>query len=334
MKKKVLSLFFFLSVYNGFSQCCSPGNPVGGDVNQGVMNKNSLRTILFFKNSVSNDYYEGDKKSTGPSYIDKGTFNFSGVTLAYGLLKKLTIESELGYFINKKQELDTKFGRQELEGSGLSDLSFIGKFKIFSNPDNQLEITTGAGYKISVGEYQQRNEYGVLLPIDIQPSTGASGYIGSLFLYKGFIEKKLRFFFTSRAQITSSEVVFTEIIPTKYYKFGNFFNNSIFASYSLTPRWSLILQARHEYRTQDQYKDQNHDYKIYASSGGQKLIAVPQLVFEIRQGFIASALFDIPLYQYYNEKQLATAYAGSIAVSKVFGFQRPEKKIENPKAEK
>ncbi len=333
--KSVLFLFFFATLTRGLSQCCSPGNPVGGDANQGVMNKNTLRTILFYKNSVSNDYYEGAKKFNGKTYVDKGSYNFSGFTLAYGLLKKLTFECDLGYFINKSQEFNTREGKQILKGTGLSDLGFGGKYKLFFSSEKQLEITGGAGYKISVGEYQQRNEKGILLPVDIQPATGASGPFATLFLYRGFIEKKIRLFSNSRVQITPNPVVLTEIIPTKYYLFGTIFTSSAFASWSISHRWNLILQTRYEFRAKDRFRfEGNEEFKNYESSGGQKVLAVPQVVFEIRPGFMASALFDIPVYQYYNERQLATAYACTFGLSKVFDLGRSQKKpIELPSKE-
>lgn len=328
LKHFLLSSFFLIYSFFGFSQCCSPGNPVGGDANQGVSKKNSLRVIGFVKNSISNDYYEGTRKSQTSSFVERGTFNFSGVTLAYGLLKRFTVETEIGYFLSKKQEYNTTYGKKELRGTGFSDLAFIGKFKLYSRPESQFEFTGGGGYKIPIGPHQQRNENGILLPIDIQPSSGASGFIGTLFFYKGFSEKKLRFFLTSRVQINPYDVVFDEIIPTKYYHFGNFYTTSFFSSYGLSHRLNFVLQTRYEYRTQDFYKfrgDQN--YRIYESSGGQKIFVVPQVLFEISQGLNASAMFDFPVYQYYNQKQLATAYAGTITISKVFDFSHPEKKV-------
>lgn len=300
---------------------------MGGDANQGVLNKNSVRIIGVLKNSISNDYYEGSKKSGGTSFVDRGSFRFSGITLAYGLFKRVTIETELGYFLSKKQEYNTGLGKQELIGSGLSDLGFIGKYRIVSISASQFEFTGGAGYKIPIGPHQQRNEKGILLPIDIQPASGAYGFLGTLFLYKGYLEKKMRFFLTSRVQITPYDVVFSEIVPDKYYRFGNFYTTSLFTSYSLSHRWSMVLQARHEYRTKDSYKfEGDAGYRTYESSGGQKIFVVPQVIFEIRQGFNASAIFDFPVYQYYNQKQLATAYAGAFTLSKVFDFSRPEKK--------
>lgn len=327
MRIRFTIVFCFLFSVKGISQCCSPGNPVGGDANQGVLNKNIFRAIGIFKNSVSNDYYEGDKKSGAPSFVDKGSFNFSGIALAYGLHNRLTLESELGYFLSKKQEYNTITGKQVMVGKGLSDLALIGKYKLISKPHDQFELTVGGGYKIPVGQYQQRNQSGILLPIDIQPSSGAYGFLGTLFLYKGYAEKKLRFCLTSRMQVITQDVVFNEIIPAKYYRFGDFYTTSFFAFYGLSHRWSMVLQARHEYRTRDIYKfSGDAEYRVYGSSGGQKVLIIPQVVFEVRQGLNASMMFDIPVYQYYNQKQLATAYAGTITLSKTFDFSRSVKK--------
>lgn len=321
MRRSVTIILAFFPFFYGFSQCCSPGNPVGGDANQGVLNRNTLKVIGIVKNSVSNDYYEGDKKYSGTSFVDKGTFRFSGLTLAYGLSKNITIENELGYFLSKKQEYVTPRGNMELKGAGLSDLSLLGKYRIFSRSDNQFELTCGAGGKIPIGQYQQRNENGILLPIDIQPSSGAYGYLGTFFLYKGFVEKNIRFFLTSRVQITPYAVALTEI--SKYYRFGNFYTSSLFSSWSISHRWNAVLQLRHEFRSRDVYKIFGESgYRVYESSGGQKLIAVPQFIFEICQGLNASFMVDIPIYQYYNQRQLATAYAGTVTLTKNFNLNR------------
>jgi hypothetical protein len=315
-------VFFFISslLYienNIHAQCCSPGNPVGGDANQGVMNKGSIKIIPFVKNSTSEYYFEGSKKSSDFSFVDKGTFLFSGLSLAWGITQKITFENEIGYFIHKTQQYITPSGKKQLSGYGFSDMAIIGKYRIYNNTGNEIEVTFGGGYKFPLGNFQQRNKNGILLPIDIQPTTGTQGFIASIFLYKGFLQKKLKFFLNSRAVFTPRPAIFTEIIPKKYYQYGNFYMTSLFAAYAASHRWSIIFQLRGEYREMDKFKfEGENSYRDYLSSGGYKLFGVPQLMYSFRNNLSVSCSFDAPVYQYYNQKQLATLYAFSFMLTK------------------
>jgi len=324
MKKVLIVLSLIITTpFAIFSQCCSPGTPIGGEANQGVLDAKTLKILTFLKSSSSNDYYAGDQ-ITKPSLLDKGGFNFLGFNLSYGINNRLTIDSELGYFINKTQEY--LFGNYQLTGSGLSDISFITKYKAYFNKDKQLEVVSGIGIKIPIGQYQQRSE-GVLLPIDVQPTNGAYGYIISIFIYKGYIEKNLRFFLTSRATIAPHDVAYTEINPVKYYNYGDLYTFSLFTSYNLSVKWNVILQTRYELRTQDKYKFGNEsNYQPFTSSGGHKFFLVPQINYNILPKWYLSLLFDYPVYQYYNMKQLGTGYAFGVNISRTLDFVKQIKK--------
>ena len=320
MKRYFFVILFTLASLFTYSQCCSPGNPIGGDGNQGVLNKRTAKVVSSYRSSTSNQYFGGDQP-TRPKFVKRGSFDFIGLNLSYGLTGKLTLESELGYFINKTQEyMVTEF---VLSGNGLSDLSLLFKYKLFSKKSAQIEISPGLGVKQAIGPYQQRME-GVLLPIDVQPSNGNFGYVASLFFYKGYIEKGLRFFLTCRAEITPYPVKYWEVTPTKYWIYGSLFTSSFYTSYAINHRWTALVQARFEHRTKHQYRFQNEEFRDFDSSGGSKVFVAPQIVFSVAQKWNLSVLVDVPIYQYYNQTQLANTWAGALVISRKLDFTKEQ----------
>src|SRR5690554_4535715 len=111
MKNKLIisCLFFVLFLFINFkaeAQCfASPGNPVAGSANVGVLQQRIFRLVLFHKFSYSDSYYSGSKfnEYNFPAAIKNANYNYSGLSLAYGLKPKLSLELDLGYFINKTQ---------------------------------------------------------------------------------------------------------------------------------------------------------------------------------------------------------------------------------------
>mgnify|MGYP000259416532 CR=1 FL=1 len=88
--------------------------------------------------------------------------------------------------------------------------------------------------------------------------------------------------------------------------------------------WVFIAQLRSEIRGRDtrpktgtglQAKDDNREKII--PTGSQKLFIIPQVAYSVKN-WTFSALIDVPLYQYYNDKQLASTVAVSASVSKKF----------------
>jgi hypothetical protein len=120
MKEIVLVLGLLTSI-ESYSQCCSPGNPTGGTVNQGILEKKSLRTILFYQYGYSKGYFTGTS-ATGDGVLESASFNYMGGTIAYGITHRFTAEWSGGYFINRKQLYKViPPPDNKLSGNGISD---------------------------------------------------------------------------------------------------------------------------------------------------------------------------------------------------------------------
>ena len=71
MRKLSFLIFITLLTRTAFSQCCSPGNPIGGTTNIGILDKKAFRVIAFYRYSYSDGYYKGSKKSNSNFVVIK-----------------------------------------------------------------------------------------------------------------------------------------------------------------------------------------------------------------------------------------------------------------------
>jgi hypothetical protein len=159
--------------------------------------------------------------------------------MSYGIISKLTAEIELGYYVDKKQTSDVL---GEFKTHGFSNSALSLKYAVFKTKDH-LELTIGAGAKFPMGSKYYRDEYGVPYPQDIQPSTGAFGFVGQLFFYKGFREQKWRLVVLNRYERNGYNA--------EDYRFGDAIFSSVFVGWTFTKNWSATAQFRNEYRWED-----------------------------------------------------------------------------------
>jgi hypothetical protein len=282
----------------GIAQCCSPGNPVSGSAYVGILPPKTLRTITYYRHSFSDTYYEGSEVS---DY--QGThsgYDFFGEVLSYGIIKKLTVEAELGYYIYKYQESDV-LGKLKTYGFSNAIISF--KYAVLKTK-NDMELTLGAGAKVPVSRKVFSNDYGPYPP-DIQPSTGAYGFVAQLFFYKGFSEKKWRLVVLNRFEINGYN--------SEDYRFGNALFSSVFVGRSFAKNWAATLQFRNEYRWEDWQSDTR-----YLATGGDILYVSPQLSYTFKPRLTLSIMADFPIFRDYNGIQLGPKYAFGISVVKDF----------------
>lgn len=286
-----------------YSQCCSAGNPTGGTVNQGTLEKKNWRTVVFYQHGNSKYYYTGSSKS-GTGIVDHATFNYVGANIAYGVTTKFTTELIAGYFINRDQVYNLPPPNNKLSGCGLSDLLLQGKYSWIKSTPKQFELTTGIGLQIPItGRSQERD--GVLLPQDVQPASNALGFTASLFLYKGYIQKKTHLFFASQFLSAGKNDL--------NYKNGNAWINSFFVSYNISYPSIIIMQVRNELRGKDHRNEQ-----LVNASGSEILILSPQVNYNIQQRWDVSLLFDFPIYKYYNGTQLGKQYNVALILNRFF----------------
>ncbi len=310
-----------------FSQCCSPGNPIGGTTNLGILAKNTFRVIGFYRYSYAQGYWEGTKKSDY-NFVKNGNYNYTGLILGYGLFRKLTFETELGYFINKTQtyDLEPEFKNT---GFGFDNAVLSLKYNLFARTETPFEWTLGFGAKVPFTKKYQIAD-GVELPRDVQPSTHAFGTVTQSFLYKGFPKEKIKIFLINRFETNTTD--------NKNYKFGNFLMSSFFLAKQIGETgFAAIFQARHEYRTKDISNVTDVGCAgcfakgtYVNSSGGQFVFISPQINYSTKQKWNISLLVDLPVYRNYNGTQLGNVWAFALFLSKDFALKCDVPEVEIP----
>ncbi len=314
-------LFFTIILALGINtnaQCFgSPGNPVAGTSNAGSLQKKLFRTSLYHRYSYSDTYRTGSK-ITGFSLYEKANYNYLGLTLAYGLTDKITIESETGYFVNKTIHYNSSLILPESEytksGFGLSHTLISLKYLIIPDNKHPIRWAIGAGGRIPLRQ-QPQYENNSLLPQDVQPSNMAFGIaLQSFFVhensFKGrriFLINRYEYYFENSQQFQWGQVLYNSLFYSKRLHFKQQW---------LTENWTGILQLRHEYRTH------NYNYLLtspkVAGSGNNLIFITPQLNYTHHEILNISFLADIPVYQYYNETQLSNKFSFTLNITRDF----------------
>jgi hypothetical protein len=300
-------LFILIFRTDIYSQCFgSPGNPIAGTANLGTVKHSLLRINLFERYSVSHTYFHGSRKSDFLLY-DKAFYNYFGNSMAYGIHKRLTIETETGYFINRtvnySQHIQLPVYSQS--GHGFSHFVLSLKTPLYEGQKHPLNWAVSGGMKAPL-QFKNKTKNGIELPVDVQPSTMAWGVVLQSFLLFENSFKGLRYFMINRYEYNFPNIndylwgqaIFTSLFVSKHLYFNAPF---------MSENWTAILQLRHEMRTHDyNYKLENSKVK---GSGSQLVYIVPQLNYTIQEKWNISILADMPIYKYYNETQLSHDFA-------------------------
>ena len=152
MWKKVFALIicFNLSYFYTYSSDCgcdgaavSGITPIGGTTNIGIIKEKYFRLMTFYKFSYGNTYYQGSEKAS-QGIVNYYSSNYLAFVLGYGLLKNFTVETEIGGFPDKTQDISGV----KYYGSGLSHILLSAKYGLFQDTTNEFEITLGLGGRI------------------------------------------------------------------------------------------------------------------------------------------------------------------------------------------
>ena len=291
------------------AQCFSAANPVGGTTNLLVLDKKTLRTISFFRHAYSNKYYEGNSPSDFDQ-VKQANYNYLGWILAYGVSQKFTLETEWGYFFNKSYHynLDPIYIQR---GRGMNNTVISGKFRLVTDYQRRFFLAGSAGIKVPLSPDPVEKD-GVVLPVDLQPSTNALGSVLQGFLVKENSLSGMRYFMVSRFEMN---------LPDRNgYKLGKALITSVYVSKHLPDHWlpgdwTTMVQVRDEIRSPNSL-----DGITQAATGGHLLLVSPQVNYSIKDKWNLSLMADIPVYQYFKGTQLAYTYALTLNFSRDIDF--------------
>jgi len=307
MKKIIIIISLNIFTYHLYAQCCGAGNPISGFNNVSGISKNSLMISPFYKHSYSDQYFAGDTKADFNP--DKMYYDYLSFGVAYGITKKISINGELGYFLNKTKEYNIH-NYTPLKGNGLGDLELNAKYKLIENVIERIDITPSIGIKLPIGVFDQEVD-NVKLPISLQPSSGSLKLNASVFATKKIADFSIsvRGFFEYAKRIQSKNFD---------YKYGNLYLLAIYGSYKFNEKISVLSQFRYEYRE----KSVRENSEIVQSTGGQVVYFIPQINYVIIKTFGVSVFADFPIYRYMNGLQVANKYSVSIKLTKFFNLNK------------
>lgn len=291
MKRILLYIFIFLffNYIHSLAQCGCSGaaiggiTPVGGTSNLGLLKNNNFRANIFYSYTYGNDYYHNDVPIPAGE-IKYFSSNYLDILLGYGLTEKITIDANIGYFIEKTQD----FYYTKYTSKGFAQAVIWAKYNIFKSRANEIELTLGSGVKVPLGSVKDS------IPQHIQPTTGAYGVAFQAFLHKGYQDYGLHFIFISRIDYNASN--------KNDYKYGMSFVNSIFATKTLFDIFNLIIEFRTETRLRDIQKGE-----LNKDSGGTIVSFTPQLNYTF-ENMNFSILADYPIYKFLFGNQLSKNY--------------------------
>ena len=284
--------FLLILLFSGkasFSQCCSAGSPVGASTNVGVLDKGILNINSFYRYSQHNNYFQGKDELKDFGYIDYTFFNYISLMSGYGITYKTTIEADMGFFINKTQKFKLPPG-YELKGTGFSSGTVSIKRALFKNTEKNTEITGGAGIRFP---FSTESKYynNVLLPVEIQPSTGSFGGILHLFAAKSWHNNERRLFTYNRFEYNLEN--------KNNYQYGWALINSVFYSHKIIKNLIAAGEIRNETR---QYDLRNKARA--ANTGSHVIVFSPRIMYSIAGKWTISLLYDTPVYRFYSGRQM------------------------------
>ncbi|MBC8147681.1 MAG: hypothetical protein H8E98_06820 [Bacteroidetes bacterium] len=308
IKKLIIIVYvFFITTTSCYSQCCSAGNPVGGDgINSGI-SKNEIRIYTFFRHSLSKDYYHNTNKTIVP-IIESSYYDFNNLSVTYGLFEKLLIHSELGYFIDKAQDLNFSGQKDKIKSHGLGDLTINIRYKLHEKAKPETQLIISSGIKFPIGAFNEEQD-GIYIPISLQPSSGALKYNASLFYSRKHNESKVGW--NSFLMFELSEKIEKDFLV---YKYGNYTQFSLGGFYLINKNLTAIANLKYEWRAHDK---RENELRI-ESTGSNVVYFSPIIKYSIKNDFSFILLGEIPFYKDVNGYQLTNFYAWQIGISKDF----------------
>ena len=314
---RILSLFCIM----GFSQqinaqCCSAGNPSSAG-SSGNMAKNYLSVSSSYVHSYSDTYYMGDAIYDGVtwfSHLENSRFDFGLLNLSYGINNKLSISTELGYFINKS--MDYTYIDATRKAYGLGDAAIDLRYQVANLKKHLASITASIKTTIPVGEFDQMDR-NVILPIDIQPSSGSFKTKTALSFSKRFYGSKF-----SVSSYISSE--FSQLINTErtYYKYGNLYTLNLSTAHKTSKKVTTGLALNYVLRNKALTRNLDLKEELIESTGGTFINVQPRVTYQLPEGFGLSTSINFPIYRKVNGIQLTNKYLVFVGISKGFALKR------------
>lgn len=157
------------------AQCCSGGVPISGNLGLVSKEKGTLQVQLTYDGNFLRDEFAGtdvqndfqrDRNRTTQSFLAE---------ISYDISSAFAVSALFTGVIQTREILDENIGeRNFIQNQGIGDAIVLAKYRLFVNkPEQASQMVIGFGPKLPLGKIDFRDNQGILLPMDLQPGTGA-----------------------------------------------------------------------------------------------------------------------------------------------------------------
>lgn len=314
MKKLLLFLFIHVLLWNNpiFPQCCGAGNPISISTSDNTIESKKMKIGLNYRFSYSDSYFEDIHKTTldYPTAVKNSNYNYINFNIGYGLTKRLSIATSLGYYINKSETFKSDL-LGKMKASGIGDLDVSISYKAYINVQKGIEFAPYVNVKFPVGKFDCEDN-GIKLPISLQPSSGSFRYTGGMYFYTNLSKK---FFLTSFNMFEYAQRIKSYNFN---YKYGNTLFFSLDANYKAMKYLTVGIQTSYEYKSRSKRENNQELF----GTGYQTISITPHLTFVAMKKTFFSFLLDIPVFHKVEEIQLVNKVALQLKIIQNINFMK------------
>jgi Putative MetA-pathway of phenol degradation len=229
--------------------------------------------------------------------------------LTIGLTKRVGLALGIPFFLDREHEHFDEAGTPTEhfvgdDGStGFGDVRLSARYAALVGTKDLLVM--GGGLKLPTGAYRLRDSEGGINEPSIQPGSGATDLLATLFYSHQWVPHRWEGFFSGAYQRRGENNL--------EYQFGNQSLLNAGVRFSPTSRSVLSLQLNGQAAPHDAYRG-----RLVPSTGSRQVSLTPGVTLFSSSGVGLSAHLVVPVYQKVNETQLAARPGLVLGLSATF----------------
>lgn len=312
-----LSLLFIgliITHNKSFSQaCCTGGAPLSSSLGIKSYSENTLTIDISYDHNKMDELYAGSSKldDANRERITRSIL----LRLSYPITNKWTITSIVPY-VWQEQTVSSSFGNTTQSANGIGDIVLLGQYTLHKSKNH--EVLVAVGPKFPTGTvYKRDNEFGILLPPDLQAGTGSWDGIGAIsYSYFGLFRPTLSLYSQLNYRYSFE---LGRYDGGQEYRFGNETVLNIGLS-DLFLIGNTIINGGIQYKLRHTQKDENNG-SDFPNTGGTWMYLVPNLEVQISPRVKLHSKFEIPIHNNVEGTQLLTSYRANIGINYVINVK-------------
>lgn len=251
-----------------------------------------------YRHSYSDTYYVGNHESKDNFYgqLSDASYDFLNIGVAYGITKRWTVQTQLGYYIDKQENFKDP-SLPDAGVNGIGDLSLSTSYVAYKNPQKGIELVPFATVKFPVGKFDCENN-GVKLPISMQPSSGSYKYSTGFYFYANLSR---RWYVTSYDLFEYAQ----RIVSRNFnYKYGNLTYLNAATYFKALDFITLGVNLSYEYMSRSE-----DEYGFLDGTNYQLMKIAPQILIKPVKQFHMVVSAEIPVWREVSGIQMSNKWA-------------------------